>query len=29
VEIFSEKNWWQREHGEVLDVCIERHKRVV
>jgi sugar phosphate isomerase/epimerase len=29
VEIFSERNWWQREHGDVLDVCIERHTRVV
>jgi sugar phosphate isomerase/epimerase len=29
VEIFSDKNWWQREHGEVLDTCIERHKAVV
>ena len=25
VEIFSERNWWQRECGDVLDVCIERH----
>jgi sugar phosphate isomerase/epimerase len=29
VEIFSERNWWQRDHGEVLDVCIERHRSVV
>jgi sugar phosphate isomerase/epimerase len=29
VEIFSERNWWQREHGEVLDTCIERHKTAV
>lgn len=29
VEIFSERNWWQREHGEVLDVCIERHNAAV
>jgi sugar phosphate isomerase/epimerase len=29
VEIFSERNWWQREHGEVLDVCIQRHKTAV
>ena len=29
VEIFSERNWWQREHGEVLDTCIERHKAAV
>jgi sugar phosphate isomerase/epimerase len=29
VEIFSTGNWWQREHGEVLDTCIERHKTTV
>jgi sugar phosphate isomerase/epimerase len=29
VEIFSERNWWQREHGDVLDVCIERHRLAV
>jgi sugar phosphate isomerase/epimerase len=29
VEIFSTGNWWQREHGEVLDTCIARHKRAV
>ena len=29
VEIFSAANWWQREGGEVLDVCIERHRRCV
>jgi sugar phosphate isomerase/epimerase len=29
VEIFSERNWWQREHGDVLDVCIERHRSAV
>jgi sugar phosphate isomerase/epimerase len=29
VEIFSERNWWRREHGEVLDVCIERHMTAV
>jgi sugar phosphate isomerase/epimerase len=29
VEIFSERNWWQREHGDVLDVCIQRHRSVV
>ena len=28
VEIFSQGNWWQREHGEVLDTCIERHRLV-
>ncbi|MGC3986185.1 MAG: sugar phosphate isomerase/epimerase family protein [Pseudorhodoferax sp.] len=26
VEIFSERDWWQRPGGEVLDTCIERHK---
>ena len=25
VEIFSSTNWWQRDGGEVLDTCIERH----
>ena len=29
VEIFSESNWWQRPGEEVLDTCIERHKRCV
>lgn len=29
VEIFSQRNWWLREHGEVLDVCIERHRAAV
>ena len=29
VEIFSKANWWQREGGEVLDTCIERHRRCV
>ncbi|MBL8286578.1 MAG: sugar phosphate isomerase/epimerase [Rubrivivax sp.] len=29
VEIFSRANWWQREGGEVLDTCIERHRRCV
>jgi len=29
VEIFSRANWWQRDGGEVLDTCIERHKRCV
>ena len=27
VEIFSAANWWQRDGGEVLDTCIERHRR--
>ena len=29
VEIFSTANWWQRDHDEVLDTCIERHKTAV
>ena len=29
VEIFSEGNWWRREHGEVLDTCIARHRSAV
>jgi sugar phosphate isomerase/epimerase len=29
VEIFSAANWWQRDGGEVLDTCIERHRRCV
>lgn len=29
VEIFSARNWWQRDGGEVLDTCIERHCRCV
>jgi sugar phosphate isomerase/epimerase len=29
VEIFSALDWWQREGGEVLDACIERHRRSV
>jgi sugar phosphate isomerase/epimerase len=29
VEIFSERDWWQREHDEVLDVCIQRHRVAV
>ena len=29
VEIFSATHWWQREHGEVLDTCIERHRSAV
>jgi sugar phosphate isomerase/epimerase len=28
VEIFSNA-WWQRDGGEVLDTCIERHRRCV
>jgi sugar phosphate isomerase/epimerase len=29
VEIFSTLDWWQRPGDEVLDTCIERHRRVV
>lgn len=29
VEIFSSTNWWQRETGEVLDTCIQRHRSAV
>ena len=29
VEIFSTHNWWQRDGAEVLDTCIERHRRCV
>jgi sugar phosphate isomerase/epimerase len=29
VEVFSAANWWQRAGGEVLDTCIERHRRCV
>jgi sugar phosphate isomerase/epimerase len=29
VEIFSTANWWQRDGGEVLDTCIQRHRRCV
>jgi sugar phosphate isomerase/epimerase len=29
VEIFSAADWWQRDHGEVLDTCIQRHRRAV
>jgi sugar phosphate isomerase/epimerase len=29
VEIFSTGNWWQRDGGEVLQTCIERHRSVV
>lgn len=29
VEIFSRANWWLRDGGEVLDTCIERHRRCV
>jgi sugar phosphate isomerase/epimerase len=29
VEIFSTGNWWKRDHGEVLDTCIQRHRTVV
>lgn len=29
VEIFSTGNWWLKDHGEVLDTCIARHKTAV
>ena len=29
VEIFSAQNWWKREPGEVLRICLERHQTVV
>lgn len=29
VEIFSQANWWQKDHGEVLDTCIARHRAAV
>ena len=29
VEIFSSAHWWQREGAEVLDTCIQRHRRCV
>jgi hypothetical protein len=29
VEIFSAHNWWKREHGDVLDTCIQRHHSAV
>lgn len=29
VEIFSTGNWWQQDHANVLDTCIERHKTAV
>jgi len=28
VEIYSERNWWQRDPDEVLSFCIERHQSV-
>jgi sugar phosphate isomerase/epimerase len=29
VEIFSTGNWWRRDHEEVLDTCIARHRSAV
>lgn len=29
VEIFSAARWWQRDAGEVLDTCIQRHRSAV
>lgn len=28
VEIFSAENWWKRDPGEVLDVCVERFRGI-
>ena len=28
VEIFSSENWWKRDPGEVLDICVERYRTV-
>ncbi len=28
VEIFSKNNWWKRDPGEVLDICVERFKNI-
>ena len=27
--IYSTGNWWKRDHGEVLDTCIQRHRAAV
>jgi sugar phosphate isomerase/epimerase len=29
VEIFSTENWWQKDHFEVLEACIARHRSAV
>ena len=29
VEIFSERDWWQRDGDEVIGICLERHRTVV
>ncbi len=29
VEIFSARDWWRRDGGEVLDTCIQRHRQCV
>ena len=29
VEIFSTENWWKRDHSEVIDTCIARHRSAV
>ncbi len=29
VEVFSARDWWQRDGGDTLDSCIERHRRCV
>ncbi|TGW08007.1 sugar phosphate isomerase/epimerase, partial [Mesorhizobium sp. M2D.F.Ca.ET.145.01.1.1] len=28
VEVFSSQNWWRREPGHVLDICVERFRSV-
>ena len=28
VEIFSERNWWQRPIDEVIRTCVERYRTV-
>ena len=29
VEIFSRKNWWNRDPDEILEVCVERFQTIV
>ena len=29
IEVFSAENWWKRDPGEVLRICLERHQTVV
>ena len=28
LELFSERNWWQRDPEEVIDVAIARHREI-